>query len=150
MRFLKKIYKRSKLRFAKVTSKYTADDPGVVRTVGEYDPPEAIESDNSDPQRNAKLFLMTIGLILFIVIVGLIAGGVVVAVTATEHCIDNWTSWSGFDSCSDRGVGPYKKRRQRSKFNSAVCARANHSVQYEYDYQECDYNGFWGTGKLKL
>lgn len=143
MRFLKKIYKRSKLRFAKVTSKYTADDPGVVRTVGENDPSEAIESD-SDPQRKLKIFLMTI------VIVGLIAGGAVAAVTATENCIDNWTSWSGFDSCSDRGVGPYKKRRQRSKFNSAVCARANHSVQYEYDYQKCDYNGFWGTGKLKL
>ena len=145
MRFLKKFYKRSKLRFAKVISKYTADDPGVVRTVGEDDP-----SANSDPERNAKLLLMTTGLILFIVIVGLIAGGVVVAVTATEHCIDNWTSWGGFDSCSDRGVGPYKKRRQRSKFNSDVCARANHSVQFEYDYQECDYNGFWGTGKFKL
>ena len=144
MRFLKKFYKRSKLRFAKVTSKYTADDPGVVRTVGEEDPSEANQSANSDPLRSKKLFLITI------VIVGLIAGGAVVAVTATENCIDNWTSWSGFDSCSDRGVGPYKKRRQRSKFKSAVCARANHSVQYEYDYQECDYNGFWGTGKFKL
>ena len=144
MRFLKKIYKRSKLRFAKVTSKYSANDPGVVRTVGEDDPSEAIESANSDPQRNAKLFLMAI------VIVGLIAGVVVAVVVAGEDCIDNWTSWSDFDSCSDRGVGPYKKRRQRSKFDSAVCARANHSVQYEYDYQDCDYEGFWGTGKFKL
>ena len=72
--------------------------------------------------------------------------------TTTESCIENWTPWSDFDTCSDRGAGPYQKRRERRKFDSASCERDGHVVEYEYDVQACDYNGpnaFWGTGEFK-
>ena len=150
MGVLKYLIKRIKRN--RTESKYTPDDHGVVRTVGEDDPLEEIESTQS--QSNAKLFFVVIGIVV------LITGGAVAAVLLVPSpCIDNWTSWSGFDSCSDRGAGPYKRRRERSKFDSAVCAQDGHSVQYEYEYQDCDYtngtnsngtNGFWGTGKFKF
>lgn len=150
MGVLKYLIKRIKRN--RTESKYTVDDQGVVRTVGEDDPPEEIESTQS--QRNTKLFFMVIGIVV------LITGGAVAAVLLVPGpCIDNWASWSGFDSCSDRGAGPYKRRRERSKFDSAVCAQDGHSVQFEYDYQDCDYtngthsngtDGFWGTGKFKF
>ena len=71
--------------------------------------------------------------------------------TLTEPCIENWTPWSDFDTCSDRGAGPYQKQRERRKFDSAACQRDGHLVEYEYDNQDCDYSGpnaYWGTGKF--
>ena len=74
---------------------------------------------------------------------------VVVKCQIQECCNDTWTSYSDYDSCSDRGMGPYKKQRSRRKFVQAACSQEGKSVEYEYDTEDCDYYGDWGTGKFK-
>ena len=73
--------------------------------------------------------------------------------TTAEPCIGIWSSWTDYDSCSDRGPGPFKKRRERCLFCSAACKRDGYGAEHEYEFQDCDFkgpNGFWGTGKLKI
>ena len=73
--------------------------------------------------------------------------------TTTEACNENWTEWSEWASCSDRGAGPYQKRRGRSKFDSAACARDGHTAEYQWSKELCDYTGpnaVWGTGKYNI
>ena len=66
-----------------------------------------------------------------------------------ECCNETWTTWSAWDSCSDRGAGPYKKQRSRRKFVQAACSQEGKSVQTENETQDCSWTGDWGTGKLK-
>ena len=71
----------------------------------------------------------------------------------TEPCIEEWTSWSDYDSCAERGPGPFKKLRHRSKFHSAACNSEGYGVEYQYEFQYCDNkrpNGFLGTGKYSI
>ena len=54
----------------------------------------------------------------------------------------------GYDSCSDRGAGPFKQERSRQRFVQVpACSQEGKSVQTEYGTQDCDYRGDWGTGK---
>ena len=61
--------------------------------------------------------------------------------------------WSDYDSCAERGPGPFKKLRHRSAFHSAACQREGYGVEYEYEFRYCDYKGpqgFWETGKFSI
>ena len=63
------------------------------------------------------------------------------SVTTTEPCINEWTEWTEFDSCADRGAGPYEKQMRRQKpqnHNSGSCIQNNIPFEYEYENRDCD------------
>ena len=66
-----------------------------------------------------------------------------------ECCNDTWTQWSAWGTCSDRGSGPYKKRKSRQKFVQTLCSAEGKSVQTEYNTVDCSESGPWGTGELR-
>ena len=56
-----------------------------------------------------------------------------------ECCNDTWTTWSAWDSCSNHGTVPFKRRRSRRKFVQVpACGQEGKTVEYQYQTQDCE------------